>query len=190
MLILGAWLDWTFWLSALWLVLLCLINLASLLSNLLSLPGNWIIVLATAVYAYFFPETANSGVGWLGIGILTALAIAGELIEFVAGAAMAGKRGASRRAMALAVLGTMVGSILGALFTIPIPILGPIIGALVGGAGGAFGGAWLGELWKGKTIEERVHVGTGAMLGRLLGTSGKLIVGAVMVVVAAIDAMY
>jgi uncharacterized protein YqgC (DUF456 family) len=92
--------------------------------------------------------------------------------------------------MAMAVAGTMVGSILGAIFTIPIPIIGPIVGALAGGAGGAFCGAWLGEVWKGKTVEEGMHVGTGALLGRLLGTSGKLIVGAIMVVVAAIDACY
>lgn len=188
--ILGAWFDWTAWLWIVWLVLLCIINLLSWSTNLLSFPGNWLIVLATAVYAYFFPESETSGVGWFGIGILLVLAVLGEIIEFVAGAAMAGKRGASRRAMALAVLGTMVGSIVGALFTIPIPIIGPVVGALAGGAGGAFVGAWLGELWKGKTAQEGMHVGTGAMLGRLLGTSGKLIVGALMCVVAAIDAFY
>lgn len=181
---------WLGWLSSLWLLLLCLVNIVSWASNLLSLPGNWIIVLATAIYAYFFPESETSGVGWLGIGVLVALAVAGEIIEFGAGAAMAGKRGASRRAMALAVVGTMVGSILGAIFTIPIPILGPIVGALAGGAGGAFCGAWLGEIWKGKSVEEGMHVGTGALLGRLLGTSGKLLVGAVMVVVATVDAIY
>jgi hypothetical protein len=35
-----------------------------------------------------------------------------------------------------------------------------------------------------------MRVGTGAMVGRLLGTSGKLLVGATMVVVAAVDACY
>lgn len=136
-----------------------------------------------------------SGVGDFGSWVVWYWNLVGasrtrEIIEFVAGAAMAGKRGASRRAMALAVLGTMVGSIVGALFTIPIPIIGPVVGVLAGGAGGAFVGAWLGELWKGKTAQEGMHVGTGAMLGRLLGTSGKLIVGALMCVVAAIDAFY
>ena len=187
---LAAWLDWTAWLWISWLVLLCVINLMSWSTNLFSFPGNWLIVLTTAIYAYFFPESPSSGIGWLGIGILAALAVLGEIIEFVAGAAMAGKRGASRRAMALAVVGTMVGSIVGAIFTIPIPILGPMLGALAGGAAGAFSGAWVGEIWKGKSVEEGVNVGTGALLGRLLGTSGKLLVGAVMVVVAAVDALY
>jgi uncharacterized protein YqgC (DUF456 family) len=191
--ILGGWFEsnaWNQWLWILWLLLLCTINLLSWTSNLLSLPGNWLIVLATAVYAYFFPETEQSGIGWMGVGILVVLAILGEIVEFVAGAAMAGKRGASRRAMALAVVGTMVGSIAGAMFTIPIPILGPVIGALAGGAAGSFCGAWLGELWKGKSVDHGVHVGTGALLGRLLGTSGKLIAGAAMCVVAAVDAFY
>jgi uncharacterized protein YqgC (DUF456 family) len=92
--------------------------------------------------------------------------------------------------MALAVLGTMIGSILGALFAAPIPLLGPIFGALAGGAAGAFLGAILGELWKGKSLDEGIHVGKGALLGRLLGTTGKLCVGAIMIVVAAVDALY
>ena len=103
--ILGAWFDWSAWLWIVWLVLLCIINLLSWSANLLSLPGNWLIVLATAIYAYFFPESPTSGVGWMGVGILLVLAVLGEIIEFVAGAAMAGKRGASRRAMPLAVAG-------------------------------------------------------------------------------------
>jgi hypothetical protein len=135
------------------------------------MPGNWLIVVVTAIYAYFYPEAASSGVGIYGIGILAALAILGEVLEFVAGAAIAGKQGASRRAMAMAVVGTMVGSVLG-------------------GAAGAFAGAWLGELWKGKSLDQGMRVGTGAMVGRLLGTSGKLLVGATMVVVAAVDACY
>ena len=142
--ILAAWIDWNAWLWIVWLVLFCIINLLSWSTNLLSFPGNWLIVLATAVYAYFFPESETSGVGWFGSGILFVLAVLGEIIGFVAGAAMAGKRGASRRAMSLAVLGTMGGSIVGALFTIPIPIIGPVVGALACGSGGAFGGAWLG----------------------------------------------
>jgi len=190
---LAAWFDWSTWSSGVWilgLVLLCVVNLVSWSANLVSMPGNWLIVVVTAIYAYFFPESASSGVGIYGIGILVLLAILGEVLEFVAGAAIAGKQGASRRAMALAVVGTMAGSVLGAVFTLPIPILGPILGAVFGGAAGAFAGAWLGELWKGKSLDHGMRVGTGAMVGRLLGTSGKLLVGATMVVVAAVDACY
>jgi uncharacterized protein YqgC (DUF456 family) len=92
--------------------------------------------------------------------------------------------------MALAVVGTAAGSLTGAVIGVPIPILGPVIGALLGGAGGAFAGAWLGEIWKGKTAAEGAHVGTGAMIGRLLGTSAKLVIGAAMVVIATVDAIW
>ena len=157
--------DWLF--AVAW-IALCCANLASWTSNLLSLPGNWLILLFCGLFAFFYPEPfvrdsstlANpQGIGLAGLALLAALAVLGEFVEFMAGAAMAGKRGASRRAMALAVAGTMIGSILG-------------------------------ELWKGKPLEQGIHVGTGALLGRLLGTTGKLAVGAVMLVVAAVDALY
>jgi len=173
-----------------WVTLLTLANATAWLSNLLTLPGNWLMVGMCALFAYFFPETSGPGMGWEGVGILVALAILGEGVEFAAGAALAGQRGASRRGMALAIAGTMIGSLCGAFVTLPIPLVGPVIGALGGGALGAFGGTWLGEVWKGRTAAEGIHIGKGAMLGRLLGTSGKLLIGALMVVVATIDALF
>jgi uncharacterized protein YqgC (DUF456 family) len=173
-----------------WIVLLSLGNIIAWLANLLTLPGNWVILLLSGIYAWFFPEHSGSGIGWMGLSILAGCAVLGEVIEFAAGAALAGKRGGSRRGMALAVVGTACGSLAGAMISLPIPIVGPIVGALAGGAGGAFAGAWLGEIWKGRTAAEGAHIGTGAMIGRLLGTSGKLLVGAIMVVVATVDAIW
>jgi hypothetical protein len=89
--------------------------------------------------------------------------------------------------MALAIVGTVVGSIAGAVLGVPIPVIGSVIGALGGGALGAFAGAYLGETWVGKTPDESFAVGQGAFIGRLLGTIGKLAIGAVMVVVVAVD---
>ena len=66
-------------------------------------------------------------------------------------------------------------------------LVGSLIGALGGGALGAFAGAYLGEVWVGKTPNESFAVGQGAFVGRLLGTIGKLAIGAVMVVVVAVD---
>jgi uncharacterized protein YqgC (DUF456 family) len=174
----------------LWISILTLSNAVAWLANLLTLPGNWIILILCGIYAWFFPEDAGSGIGWIGLAILALCAVVGEVIEFIAGAAFAGKRGGSRRGMALAVVGTAAGSLTGAVIGVPIPILGPVIGALLGGAGGAFAGAWLGEIWKGKTAAEGAHVGTGAMIGRLLGTSAKLVIGAAMVVIATVDAIW
>lgn len=172
-----------------WAVVLILANAASWLSNAVAAPGNWLIVAFTACFAWFFPGDTERGITWTTVVVLAGIAAIGEAIEFAAGAAVAGKRGGSRRGMALAIAGTLIGSIAGAFVTLPIPIVGPIIGAIGGGAAGAFAGAWLGEYWKGKPLKEGYHIATGAMLGRLLGTAGKLIVGATMVVIAAIDAL-
>lgn len=174
----------------LWISILTLLNAVAWLANLLTLPGNWLIVAFCGFYAWMLPETSGGRIGWLGLGVLIGLAILGEVIEFVASAAAAGQRGGSRRGMALAVIGTAIGSLFGAFVSLPVPIVGPVLGALLGGAGGAFAGAWIGELWKGKTAAEGAHVGTGAMVGRLLGTSGKLFIGAVMVVIATVDALW
>ena len=92
--------------------------------------------------------------------------------------------------MILAVVGTIVGSLCGAMIALPIPLVGPILGALGGGAFGAFGGAFLGETWKGKTSDESLAIGKAALIGRLLGTFGKLLVGAVMFMIVAVDAFF
>ena len=57
------------------------------------------------------------------------------------------------------------------------------------GAAGAFVGAYAGEAWKGRGEEQRIAVSKAAFVGRLLGTVGKLGVGAIMAVIAAADAL-
>ena len=173
----------------LWVLLLALGNSSAWIANVVSLPGNWLVVMFTAIYAYVLPEGDGQGIGWITVGFLFALAVIGEVIEFAAGAAVAGQRGGSRRGMALAVVGTVAGSLLGAIVSFPVPIVGPVVGALIGGALGAYGGAVAGEMWKGKTFDEGAYVGEGAAIGKWLGTAGKLCVGALMVVVATIDSL-
>ncbi|MBM84303.1 MAG: hypothetical protein CMJ78_27420 [Planctomycetaceae bacterium] len=167
--------------------LLLLLNCVSWIATLFTLPGNWVIVLLTTLFAIFIPTGEGQGISWWGVGAVIVLAIIGEIVELLAGAAGAAKQGASRRAMVLAVIGAMIGSLIGAIFCSAIPVIGTIIGAVGGACGGSFGGAYLGELWKGRERKERLNISSAAMLGRLLGTMGKLMVGAVMVAVAAID---
>jgi len=174
----------------LWALLLTLANIAAWCLNTLSLPGNWLIVGLSALFAALVPSPQGQGIGWTGVAILAVLAVLGEVVEFFASAAVAGKRGGSRRGMVLAVGGTTIGSIAGAFISLPIPIIGPLLGALVGGALGAFGGAWVGEAWKGKSLGEGYHISKGALWGRLLGTAGKLAIGTLMVVIAAIDTWF
>ena len=51
---------------------------------------------------------------------------------------------------------------------------------------GAFAGAVLGEVWKGRSLDQSLDVGNGAFWGRILGTMAKTLVGSVMVVIGAV----
>ncbi len=166
-------------------VLLVLLNVAALLTNLLTLPGNWFIAGLTVLFALFVHPASGGGISYWSAGMVVGLAFLGEVIEFAAGAAGAAKSGGSRRGMILSVVGAMAGSIAGTFLGvfIPIPIVGSLIGAVLGGAVGAFGGAYAGEAWKGKTDDERMAVSMAAMAGRVFGTVGKMGIGAIMVVV-------
>lgn len=159
------------------------------ITNFFALPGNWFIVGLAALFAWaVMPINGGAGITWQTVGLLAVIAGGGEVLEMVAGAYGAAKQGASRRGVALALIGTLAGSITGAIIGFPVPVVGPILGAVAGGAAGAFAGAYLGEMWKHGSSDRSVSVGWGALIGRLLGTVGKLAVGAVIVVVLAIRA--
>ena len=171
-------------------VLFVLLNVCALAANLFTMPGNWIIVGLTVLFALFVHLPSGAGISLWSAGVVVALALLGELIEVVAGAAGAAKSGGSRRGMILSMVGAMLASMAGASlgFFIPIPVVGPLIGAVAGGAVGAFAGAYAGESWKGRSEDQRFAIGRAAMIGRVLGTVGKLGIGAIMVVVAAVAA--
>jgi uncharacterized protein YqgC (DUF456 family) len=173
---------WTYYLWALLLVVACCIGW---LLSLVTLPGNWLIVGFAALFAWLVPVEGGRGLSWKCVIALVVLAVIGEVIEFAAGAAGAAKQGASKRSVALSMIGAIAGSILGLMAGSPVPVIGSFVMALVGGALGAFGGAYLGEAWKGRPEEHRVAAGRGAFTGRIWGTMGKLAVGAVMVATVA-----
>jgi uncharacterized protein YqgC (DUF456 family) len=178
--------DWTYYV---WALLLVLGSCVAWLLSLLTLPGNWLIVSFAALFAWLLPAEDGRGITWTTVAVLLVLAVFGEVIEFAAGAAGAARQGASRRAIALSMLGAMVGSIVGLAIGAPVPIIGSLVMAVVGGAMGAFGGAYLGEAWKGRPEEHRVAAGRGAFAGRIWGTVGKLAAGAVMLAIVAWDAL-
>ncbi len=178
------------WLYYVWATLLVLANAAALVMTVFTLPGNWIIVGLTALFAFALPWEDGRGIHWTVVTVVVVLAVIGEVVEFAAGAAGAAKQGASRRAMALAIVGAIAGSLAGAVIGVPIPVIGPLISAIGGGALGAFGGAYLGELWKGKTADESLSTSAGALLGRLFGTVGKLMIGAIIFVIVMINAFF
>jgi uncharacterized protein YqgC (DUF456 family) len=181
--------PWLYYLLALLLVLACGV---AWLTTLVTMPGNWIVVGLAAVFAWLFPAGVDGGPGmsWTAVLYLLGLAVVGEIIEFGAGAAGAAQQGASRRGVALSIVGAMVGSFAGLAMGSPIPVVGSLVGAVLGGAAGAFAGAYAGEAWKGRDEVDRMAAGRGAFVGRLWGTAAKLAVGAIMVVIVAWDAFF
>ena len=170
-----------------WSCLLVVVCLCAWGANFVTLPGNWLMVLAAALFAWLASDPSGLGLQWTTVGATLLLAIIAEALEFWAGAAGAKKQGGSRRGMILAMIGAMIGSIGGALIGIPIPVVGPLIAAVLGGGLGAFAGAYLGETWKGRANRESLAVSSGALVGRILGTLGKLTVGLVILVVITVD---
>lgn len=173
-----------------WAVILLMANVVAWICNVFTLPGNWVLLAFSLLYALFLPEDMTPRVSLTMVAVLFGLAVLGEVIEFIAGAAGAAQQGGSKKGVALAVVGAFVGSILGAMLMAWLPLLGPIVGALGGGAFGAFAGAWAGEHGSERTSAERFNIGRGAAIGRLLGTAGKMAIGAIMLVLVTFDSFF
>ncbi|CAN5174370.1 hypothetical protein BH10PLA2_BH10PLA2_18330 [soil metagenome] len=168
----------------LWAILFVLLVLGFWCSNLIGMPGKWLIVVTTVVYACLIPDTGNSTMRWCVVAAVAGLAILGEVLELGASAASVKKVGGSRRGSILALIGSLVGAVTGVFVGIPIPIVGSIVAALLFAGMGATAGAMLGEFTKGRSIDDSWKVGQAAFWGRLFGTLAKTMVGAVMVGVA------
>ncbi len=138
---------------------------------LMQLPGTWVMLGATALVAWWQPTVFAL---WTLIG-LVALAVLGEVLEFIGSAGGAAKAGGSKRGTLGAVVGALLGAILGTVL-IPIPIVGTILGACLGAAVGSI----LGDRWAGRTWRRAIETGKGAAWGRLWGTIAKVAVAAVM----------
>ncbi len=162
-------------------LLLLVVLLMSWTTTLLGLPGNWLIVLATAVYAYFTPEGSRLAIGGGVVVTLLVLAALGEGVELLAGVWGTARVGASRRSAVLALLGSLIGAVVGMFLGLPIPLVGPFVAAVLFACLGAMGGAMLGERWAGKKLDATWQAGRAAFWGRLAGTLGKSLIGAVMV---------
>jgi uncharacterized protein YqgC (DUF456 family) len=157
-------------------VALMVVNAVGVVLTALQLPGPWLMVLATAVVAWWqWSGPAGPLIGWWALGGLLALAVVGEVVEFVGGAAGSSKVGGSKRAAVLGIIGAIVGAVVG---SVVIPIL--FGGTLVGAGLGAGAGSLIGQRWSGGGWGQSLEVGKGAAIGRVLGSVGKLAVAVVM----------
>jgi len=175
------------------LVLVCLLGL---IIGLFGLPGNWLMVAAAAVYAYCIDDKVPSSMAvwelgdWWVVGGLAALALLGDIIEFLAGALGVKRKGGSKRGALFAIIGSFAGGLVGIFVGIPVPIVGPIIGALLFASLGALAGAMVGEMSKKRDKKEAWQIGKAAFWGRLFGTLSKSFMGALILVVIVVALVF
>lgn len=163
--------------------LLILMNAFWLVMVAFSLPGTWLMLGTTLLFAWW--QSDHHIFSHATLILMVVLAALGEVVEFIAGVAGARKAGGSSKAATGALVGGLLGTLVGT-FIIPIPMIGSLLGA----AGGAGLGAWLVEARSGKTPDQRLKVGMAAGTGRLLGTVAKLAIGTVIWVMITIAAFW
>jgi uncharacterized protein YqgC (DUF456 family) len=169
--------------NILWALLLVLALAIGWLAQLVGLAGNWLMVVAAALYVWWIPPEATLAIEWPTVTVLLVLAILAEIAELAAGAMGVAKVGGSRRSAVLALVGSAVGGVVGLVVGLPIPLFGSLAAAVLFGGVGALTGAFLGESWKGRDFDTSFEVGKAAFIGRLLGTLAKMIISSVMVIV-------
>ena len=165
------------------LVLLLLVNLIWLAAVVFSLPGNWLMIITTVLFAWWQWDRGVFSIYTLMA--ITALAVVGEILEFLGGMGGARKAGASWRGSIGAIIGAVVGAILGTLL-IPVPVVGTLLGACVG----AGLGTCLLEMQAGRDIERSVKSGFGAGMGVFIGTTAKFAAGVVIWLTIAVAAFW
>ena len=132
-------------------LILIFVLLGCWILTMLGLPGNWLMVAATAAYSYWTPANSPATLGWRTVVTVLVFAALGEIIELVAGALGVARTGGSRRMPVMALAGSLVGSVLGVVVGVPIPVVGSVIAAVFFAGIGAMTGAILGELSAGQT---------------------------------------
>ena len=162
--------------------LLTILNLAFWASILFGMPGIWLMVLVAAFVEWMQPSEYMFGQATLYVS--AGLALLAELLEFLMGAAGARQAGGSKRGAGLAIVGGIVGAVFGT--ALPVPVLGTLIGA----SAGAFAGSLLGDRMAGRPVDQSVQAGRGAAIGRFWGTTAKMIIGAVVLVLLTVAAFF
>ena len=150
--------------------LLTLLNLVWLAMVPFAMPGNWLMVISAAFFAWI--TKPHEMITIYTLISITVLALIGEIIEFLAGLCGARKAGASFVASIGAIIGAISGALIGTIF---IPI--PLIGTIIGGCLGAGTGTWIIEMILGKPHHQSIKSGIGAGLGQFAGTTSKFVIG-------------
>ncbi len=170
-------------------VFFAITGLGCVLLTTIGLPGTWLLVALaglTLSLGQFWPTLtcASPGTGLVILGAV--LALGGEVLESLAGAAGSRAGGGSGRGM----IGALIGGIAGGLLLtglIPIPLVGTLVGAIAGTFVGAFVAEFTTPVPPG--VQAGLRAAAGATLGRLAGTFGKALVAVVIAGVFTIGAV-
>ncbi len=177
--------DWIYYAAGIGLIV---VSVAAWIGSFYRFPGNWVIVVLSAISAYFLPEKNELlGLSWVTVGILAGVAVVGELVEYFAGRSSGHTGGVHRRSLVVAMIGGISGALVGSVLTLPIPLVGASLSLLVGTLAGVAAGAYLGEvLYSTRQGLGRLSIHT-SLVTRLLGTVGKLVAGLTMVAILTAD---
>src|SRR4051794_29195805 len=122
-------------------ILFLLLLLIGWLTNVIGLPGNWLMLLCATLYWLWMPADAQMAISTAGLIVLAVLAALGEVLELALSSATISKAGGGRRSALYAIAGSIAGGMCGLVIGIPIPIIGPIVASLLFGSLGAMAGA-------------------------------------------------
>ena len=173
--------DWVYYAAG---IALIVASVAAWIGSFYKWPGKWIIVVLSAVSAYFLPEKNGTlGITWTTVAVLAGVALVGELIEYFSGRSSGNTGGVHRRSLVITMVGGISGALIGSALTLPIPIIGNSLSLLVGTLAGVAGGAYFGEvLYSERKGVSRLSIHK-SLVTRLLGTVGKLVAGLTMVAI-------
>lgn len=149
-------------------------HLSGLVLTVLGLPGSFLQVGATALFAW---ATGGAEIGPRTVALFLGLALCLEVFEFFAGKWGAKRFGGSSKAS----WGALSGGFVGALLGLPVPV--PLVGSLLGSLLGTFVGAVLGEYLHQRRTKEATRAGCGALLGRAAALAVKIAGGLLMLAV-------
>ena len=150
--------DWTI----LWWILAAIIVITGLVGTIVpAIPGIPVMLAGLVLAAW---STGFEQVGWGTIAVLAALTALSVLIDFLAAAFGAKRKGASPRAF----WGATLGALIGMFFGLAGILLGPFIGAVAA------------ELADGRGAQQAGRSGYGVWIGIVLGTAAKLAIAFLM----------
>ncbi len=136
-------------------VLLCL---AGIVLACLSLSGTWLVCAAAALAA---PLSGPEFPGWWTVAVFVLIAALVEALESVAGFWGVQRRGGSKLAGVMALVGGLGGMLLGGL--VPPPGLGALVGMLAGSFALVY---WVEK--RRLRADQAAHVAMGAVIARVL----------------------